>query len=431
MSSDILEQAALAAQQRNWSLVNQCLQQLPLSQEGARGAAKNQESFDLEQVLNLALDVLVAGDFNERWEVAKVIPYLGRAAIAPLISILEDEDVDMESRWYAGRILGEFNDPAVISALVGMLKTDSDEELAGMAAEALGHLGASAVEALTQLLADQNTRLLAVRSLSAIRRSETVAPLLQVVSDQNESVRAAAIEALGSFHDPRILPVLLEALKDPTAAVRKEAVIALGVRADLLEAIDLVSQLQPLLFDLNLEVCQQAAIALGRLGTERAATSLFKVLQSQNTPVSLQLESVRALARTETITALEYLQQALNFESVIVLQEIVTVLGRIEQPTLRPLAAHILSDALSSEHPATQYSSVKKSLAVGLGYLGERSAIQLLIQMLVDPDDGVKFHALAALKKFPDVREQLEQLATDENLTPVLKQGVAFALQEF
>src|SRR3712207_8445144 len=53
---------------------------------------------DLEQVLNLALDVLDAGDFQERWEVAKVFPKLGAIAIAPLLEILEDEDADLELR---------------------------------------------------------------------------------------------------------------------------------------------------------------------------------------------------------------------------------------------------------------------------------------------------------------------------------------------
>lgn len=438
MLSEILEQAALAAQQRNWSLVNQYLQQLPLAEQEAKGkgrgsALENQESSSvyLEQVLNLALDVLEAGDFNDRWEVAKIVPKLGHRAIAPLIAVMEDEDADLESRWYAGRILGQFQDPAVIAALVELLKNNSDEELAGMAAEALGNIGSPAVEALTKLLANENTRLLAVRSLSAIRRSETVSPLLCVVRDQNAEVRAAAVEALGSFHDSRVPPVLLEALKDPAPAVRKEAVSALGVRSDLLESLDLVNCLRSLLFDLNLGVCQQAAIALGRLGTDRACAELFKVLESPNTPVSLQIDIVRALARVETATALEYLQQALKLNLVAVWQEIVTVLGRVEQPSLVPLAAHILLDAIRMEHPVIQDSGVKQALIVGLGQLRDKTAIQPLIQMLADPDDGIKFHAIAALKKFPDARNQLEQLAANEQLTTALRQGIIFALQEF
>jgi HEAT repeat protein len=87
---------------------------------------------DLEQVLNLALDVLYAGDFQERWEVAKVFPKLGAIAIAPLIEILEDEEADLELRWFAARILGGFNDPTVITTLVELLKTSEDEDLAAM-----------------------------------------------------------------------------------------------------------------------------------------------------------------------------------------------------------------------------------------------------------------------------------------------------------
>jgi len=36
---------------------------------------------------------------------------------------LEDEDAEEEVRWYAARILGEFNQPSVINALVELLKT--------------------------------------------------------------------------------------------------------------------------------------------------------------------------------------------------------------------------------------------------------------------------------------------------------------------
>ena len=82
---------------------------------------------------------------------------------------------------YAGTLLGswaEFNHPVVIAALVEILKTDESEELSAMAATALGNIGSPAVASLTDLLTHEDTRLLAVRSLCHIRRSETIAPLL-------------------------------------------------------------------------------------------------------------------------------------------------------------------------------------------------------------------------------------------------------------
>ena len=434
--SNLLDQAHAARYSANWSLLIQCLQQLILEEKVSSPSQDSPPVAESErsQLLDLAIDVLESGDFHERWEIAKMFPKLGQSAIAPLIAILEDEDADEELRWYVARILGEFNHPAVITALVELLKTAESEELSAMAAAALGNIGSPAVAALTELLAEEDTRLLAVRSLSHIRRSETIAPLLGVVQDPQVAVRAAAIEALSSFHDPRIPPVLLKALDDLAAPVRREAVTGLSFRPDLREELDLVNRLMPRLYDFNLEVCKAASIALGRLGTDTAAAALFQVLQSPNTPVSLQIEVIRALGWMGTATGLEYLRYCLNhLESVTVWQEIVTVLGRVEQPDLKARAAEILIDMLKSNHPATGHESVKQAIAVSLGQLGEIQAIDELIQLLADADAGVRLHAIAALKQLASeaAHRQLEQLATNEALAPDLKQGVAIALQEW
>ncbi len=431
--SKVLEQAAAAAQQGNWSLVSQYLQQLPLGKNATdtdAGSAPLNDT-DLEQVLNLALDVLNAGDFQERWEVAKMFPKLGAIAIAPLIEILEDEDAELELRWFTGRILGEFNHPSVITTLVDLLTSSEDEDLAVMAAAVLSSFGESAIEALTGLLADPDSRLLATRSLSQIRRPEIIAPLLGVVRDPQVAIRATAIEALTSFHDPRIPPVLLDALNDHVAAVRKEAVIGLGLRSDLREELDLLNRLKPLLYDFNLEICQQAAIALGRLRTDDAAEALFDVLQSPATPVSLTYDLIRALAWVGTTKSVDYLQQALIGAAVESTLEIVRVLGRLEEPVLKTKAAQILIDFLNSEHPAAREATVKQAIAQAWGQLGEISAIDALVGLLADPADSVRLHAIAALKNFPTTHQQLEQLAADENLTPALKEGVAIALAEW
>lgn len=433
---NLLEQAHAARSSANWSLLIQCLQQLML---GEKVVPPSQETAPLaeserSQLLDLAIDVLAAGDFHQRWDIAKVIPKLGQSAIAPLIEILEDEDEDEELRWFAVRILGEFNHPDAITALVELLKTSDSEELSAMAAAALGQIGSPAVAALTELLAEEDTRLLAVRSLSHIRRSETIAPLLSVVQDPQISIRVAAIEALSSFHDSRIPPVLINALDDKASSVRREAVTGLSFRPDLREELDLVNRLMPRLYDFNLDVCAASAIALGRLGTDAAATALYQVQKSPNTPIKLQIEIVRALGRVGTATSLEYLHSFLNqLESVTVWQEIVTVLGRVEQPDLTARATEILIEMLKSGHRATQSPSVKQAIALSLGQLGEMQAIDPLIQLLADADAGVRLHVITALKKLaPEAAHwQLQQLATNSALAPELKQGVAIALAEW
>ncbi len=424
-----LEQAHIAAQQENWSLLNQHLQQLPLSKNGK--SLQPLQELDCQQVLHLALQVIEAGDFQEKWDAAKMFPKLGKRSIAPLIAIIEDEEADLDVRWFASRILGEFDDPLVVISLVELLESAEDEDLAEMAAQALSHIGSSAITALSGLLTEEESKYLAVQALAHIRRPETIAPLMSVVHDPLPSIRSTAIEALVSFSDRKILPVLVEALQDPAAAVRKEAVIGLGLRGGTLPALEVVEYLKPLLYDFNPQVCQQAAIALGRLGTDEAAEALFRVLKSVATPISLKIEFVRALNWVQTPVALDYLQQGLVWVPPEVCQEIITVLGRVELPGLKPQATQILIEFLHSGQSLVQHPSLKQALAMSLGQLGEPQALEVLIELLEEPDLTVRLHVIAALRNIPDAYQKLEQYGADDNLSPSLKQGIAIALREW
>ncbi|XWK87255.1 MAG: HEAT repeat domain-containing protein [Phormidium sp.] len=400
---DFLAKATIAAEQENWSLLNQCLQHLLQS--------KNLVASNNQQILNWALESLTWGDFQDRWDVGKIFPSLGKQAIAPLINILQDEEADEELRWFAARILGEFNDSAVISALVDLLKSSESEELTLMATTALANQGKSAITALTDLLDQEEWRLLAVRGLAHIRTKETITPLLSVVNDSKVLVRAMVIEALGSFHDPLVLPVLLAALKDVAASVRKEAIIALGVRSDLKDQLNLVKVLKPLLWDFNLEVCQQSAIALGRLGTDEAAEALFSLWESKVTPLPLQLQAIRALGWVETPQAIAYLNQVFQQDfagsnqqldsQLLIWQEVITVLGQVQAANLIPVATQVLIELLNSSHPAINFAEIRQKIANSLGLLAYPQAVDSLQTLLSDRDTVVRLHAIAALKKFP------------------------------
>ena len=95
----------------NLSLLIQCLQQLileeptqdalpassevkPRSDSALGSSARSQKTLplaesELKQLLDLAIEVFVLGDFHQRWDIAKVLPRLGAITIAPLIEILE------------------------------------------------------------------------------------------------------------------------------------------------------------------------------------------------------------------------------------------------------------------------------------------------------------------------------------------------------
>ncbi|NJM90051.1 MAG: HEAT repeat domain-containing protein [Hydrococcus sp. RU_2_2] len=389
-----LKNAVSASVENNWSQVAYYLQNLVSDSQ----IQLNKE--EKQTAIELTLKVLIDGDFQQKWEIAKVFPKLGKTAIAPLIELLESEEAELETRWFVCRILSELNHPTCAIALANLLRNAEDEELSMMASQALANLGTAAIEALRELLQVEESRLLVVQALSQIRRFEIVEPLLEVVNDPSPEIRTIAIEALGSFHDEQILSVLVAALKDTAPSVRKEAAIAIGLRTSQFK---LVEQLKPLLYDLNIEVCQQAAIALGRMGTDTSADELFKVLQSPLTPVILKLTLVRSLSWMETAPSLNYLQEGLESQEGEVCQEIVTVLGRIETSGLRKKATQILIKFFSSESTIVRQTPIKQALVMSLGELGQPEAIELLQKLAEDEDKIVRLHAIAALKKYCSV----------------------------
>jgi HEAT repeat protein len=391
-----LNAARIALHEANWSLVNQILQQLPL--EKNRLTESSLSDVEWDAILDLSIEILCESDFGQRWEIAKLFPKLGNRAIAPLINLLEDETLDLEIRWFAGRILSQFAHPECVIALAKLLQQTEEEDLCVMAAQALAEIGTSAVAALTELLKTPETRLLATKALSGMRHSETIAPLLTVVEDDNPDVRATALEALGSFHHPQIYPILVAALKDTATKVRKEAIIALSYLTEESAFQDTINHLTPLLSDLKLEICQQTAIALGRIGTPEAMAVLFPVLKSPTVPNELKQEIVRALGWIESVDALLYLQEALQWSNEVICQEIITVLSRRENPQLKQQAARILVEFFHSRQKILQ-PTIRQTLATSLGELGEIEGSELLLNLAQDNNTRVKLHALSALKK--------------------------------
>lgn len=439
--SIVLEQAQQAAHQENWALLNQCLQQLlqaeRLAQVAAADAAQLQATTsdaDTAEVLALALHVLEMGDFQARWDVAKMFPSFGTEAIAPLLNLLQDKEADWELRWFAVRILGEFNHPDSIAALVNVLQAAESEDLSTMAAESLAGLGSAAIDVLTPLLATSEWRQLAVYALSRIRNTQIIEPLLKVIDDPQAQVRAATIEALSSFHDSRIPPVLVMGLTDRAAAVRREAVIGLGLRADLQQELGLVERLRPCLNDLDLDVCRQTATALGRIGTLEAATALYHLLIASHPPLLLRLHAIRTLGWIDHPTVLEYLQQCFQPDMPVeVWETAIVALSQVEVEPLRSAAATILLDLLSSELETAQHPQIQQMVALGLAQLGDMRALEALIALLAKDDMGLKLHAIAALKKLhpEQAHSRLQQLSQQADLEPQLRQGIILALQEW
>lgn len=448
-SNQSFEQVKAAARSGDWAPLLQQLQQQLSSNNAVEPASPLLSrspqvtewiaATDAAQLVNFVLNALEDGDFQTRWEIAKIIPLLGQQAIAPLVAMLQDDAVELEVRWFITRILSEFDHPDSISALLHLIQQSNDTDLTEMAATVLASYGSSVVPQLQELIQNSDTRLMAVKALAIIRHSVTVNPLMQVVNDKDAAIRMLAIEALSSFHDPRVPAVLIGALRDRKAEIRQIAVKGLGMRVDLLDQMDLVGLLVPLLWDLNLNVCCQAALALGRLGTSAAETALFEVVRSPHTPLALRLDAIRALGWIETPTAVHYLWQALTEEEAVfsiadACCELITSLGRLEQPGLKAHVAHQIVALLSSGHSLLSHSRVKPLLALVLGQMQQDCAIEPLINLLADGDRATYLHALAALRKFQpsqSIAQLLSNRLNRESLPELARRHLAMALQEW
>jgi HEAT repeat protein len=390
MLSIELNRASAAAERGIWSIVIDCLQNLSLAQIDRN-----------HRVLDLALQVLAQGDFEQQWEIAKIVPKLGEIAIQPLIDIINDPDIDLEDRWFGARILGEFDRPQVVTALIALIQQNQEPELTAIAIGALTKIGTPAIAALTEILATPAAaaqRGMAVRILAQIRHSQTIEPLIQAIDDPDPQLRTLIVEALGSFHDARIPPLLLARLTDVAASVRKAAVIALSLRGDLATQLNLSQHLRPLLFDLDLAVCEATALGLARLPDPSVVALLAAVLISPHTPNQLKSPVILALGWIGSRAAIDSTIAALAHTSTDLIPEIISSISKTEQE--RVYASQQLVNYLYSlDRSVPHLAIVKQEIAAALGNLGNIDTVPALVKLLSDPDDRVRLHAIAAITK--------------------------------
>jgi HEAT repeat protein len=389
-----IDRAQAAATIGDWSMAIESLQHLAIDQIQHN-----------ELVLNLALQVMINGDFDQQWQIAKIIPKLGEIAITPLLDLLADRDYELEDRWVIARILGDFSHPQVIAALVDIISDNQDAELTEIATSALTKIGVPAIATLTKLLTTPD-RGMAIATLAKIRHSQTIEPLIYVINDPDPSLRTLIVEALGSFHDPRIPTLLVAKLTDVAATVRQAAVTALSLRSDRAIELNLSQHLRPLLFDLNLAVCQATALGLARCTTDPAVvTMLTDVLISPQTPSELRSSIIIALGWIGTKPALDSLINAIDLPVLDNDQqpEIVIAIGKTDREQI--YASQILANYLQLDNQTSGSNRpkltaiVKQEIATALGNLGNPTVVSDLVQLLADPDERVKLYSLNAIAK--------------------------------
>lgn len=413
----------------NWGLAAQYLQQWQQQPE-ALGSDATWRS--------LALRTLEMGDFQTRWDMAKLISQCGPHRVRPedvVALIKEASEEDWTLLWFLVRILGEFHQPESVSTLVALLQQSPAEDVVAAIITALSQIGEPAIAPVSELLDSPQTRYAAVQILARIRHPAAAAAIARVVHDADPDVRALAITTLGDVAYPQAQPLLLTALKDVAAEVRRAAVAGLGARRDQLSP-EAIAQMGELLWDISLSVRRAAISALGRLNRKSAADLLSEALQSPSTPPVLEPELVQALASTETRAGLEHLavyveadHDAADLDRRI--SAIAASLGRIETAALVPKAVGLLMRLLTWTQSGDR--AARQTIATSLGQLGQVESTDTLIGMLGDADTGVRLHVTAALRKLAPVEayRRLVNIASSPQTSPELKENASLALQDW
>lgn len=201
-------------------------------------------------------------------------------------------------------------------------------------------------------------RTAAATLIGRLRVTSAIDALLAALRDPYEdqgSVKIAAAEALAMFQNADALPIILEELR----------------RAD--------DDASPLIAD--------AVATFGDL----AIPGLIEILRARDGTAG-RVWAIRILGRIKAQEATTVLLERFSDRDEKIRLAVATAFGEIrERSTVQPLVAALLRD------PAAQ---VRAESAVSVGKIAGEGAMEILVQVLSDPDYATRLRALEALEQF-------------------------------
>ena len=151
---------------------------------------------DRKKLLNSLKKAIKSKDNRDRHDAQWVLAALGRDHPEEIVPILIDllEYKRRETRLNAIKALGAIGDESAIPVLVEVVNSGSakrekdreDPEIRGLAVEALGKIGGTAVEKLVEIVQNKGSsmRVDAIQALEQLGDERAVKPLLEVLSEQ-------------------------------------------------------------------------------------------------------------------------------------------------------------------------------------------------------------------------------------------------------
>jgi twitching motility protein PilT len=185
---------------------------------------------------------------------------------------------------------------------------------------------------------------------------QIIEPAIELLSDDDEELRAAAISVVSTFDDPRLVPATITLLKDSDWWIRIAAAETLGRVRDPRAVDALVAALA------DPDVKWAAVEALGRIGDPRALPPLGRMLGDPQPNV-----------RIEVMQALQ------NFQHPQVAQALKQVATHDVDRTVRMRALDILEEIERRDHRGENVGAVRDEALVARSIQGEAKLHTFLI----------------------------------------------------
>jgi len=303
-----------------------------------------------EPLIQMIVDLLGEADRDMRalgfQQVREEVP--GEAATKRFAALLADLPPDGQAGLLEA--LGDRGDAAARPAVLEMLTSD-EEAVRAAALRALGPLGSAAdVPLLAQKAAagSEPEKLAARQSLVRLRGDDVNAAILSAMAEGEPNARVELLRVLAARNAKETLPTVLENVKDSERSVRLAALGAVRFLADENDTPAIVNILKAIQDDAERRRAELALLAVCSRGREACVEAIIAGLADADVPSRIAL--LHALARAGGPKALETIAGCLADDDEAVRDEAVRMLSSWSDPAVVPRLLEIAKTSESLRH---------------------------------------------------------------------------------
>jgi HEAT repeat protein len=266
--------------------------------------------------------------------------------------------------------------------------------------------------------------------------------LLDILKNRNSDTRWRATRALGNFENVTVWIPLIELLKDDDSSVRYKAAESLGKLGN----VETASYLCPLLDDEDWSVRSIVVDVLGQLEGRATIDCLKNALKHEDSTV--RNKAAKYLGKRANQEVIALLNEEFNRGNLDSKRDILQLLGETKSAAVLPILIHALSEknwiirseAVSQigllgiwldsdllDDAVTAFinilkndseTSVRSSVAMYLGVIGDSRVTPVLIEALYQDDQVVRSSAAYGLRRLKDqsaIKDLIECLKDTED----------------